>query len=44
MFNRRNQLKGESAEQYITNLYRLAEICEYGDGCDGIISGRHLVM
>ena len=30
-FNCRNQLKGESAEQYITDLYRLAETCEYGD-------------
>ena len=30
-FNWRNQLKGESAEQYITDLYRLAETCEYGD-------------
>ena len=30
-FNRRNQLRGESVEQCITDLYRLAEICEYGD-------------
>ena len=30
-FNHRNQLKGESAKQYITDLYRLAETCEYGD-------------
>ena len=30
-FNHRNQLKGESAEQYITDLYRLAETCEYGN-------------
>ena len=30
-FNRRNQLKGEPAEQYITELYRLVETCEYGN-------------
>ena len=31
IFNRRNQLPGESAEQYIMQLYRLAETCNYGD-------------
>ena len=30
-FNRRSQLPGESAEQYIMQLYRLAETCNYGD-------------
>jgi len=30
-FNHRSQLRGESAEQYITAFYRLAETCEYGD-------------
>ena len=30
-FNRRNQLDGESAEQYIIEVYKLAENCEYGD-------------
>ena len=30
-FNRRSQLQGESAEQYIMELYRLAETCEYGN-------------
>ena len=31
-FNCRNQLKGEPAEQYITELlYRLVETCEYGE-------------
>ena len=29
-FNRRNQLEGESSEQYITALYELVETCEYG--------------
>ena len=29
-FNRRNQQDGESAENYITTLYELAEYCDYG--------------
>ena len=29
-FNQRDQLEGESAEQYITCLYSLIETCEYG--------------
>ena len=29
IFNCRNQLKGEPVEQYITELYRLVETCEY---------------
>jgi len=29
-FNRRNQQWGETTEQYITELYRFAENCEYG--------------
>ena len=29
-FNRRNQLKGETAETYITVLYGLVENCKYG--------------
>ena len=28
-FNRRSQFNGESAEQYITTLYALAENCGY---------------
>ena len=28
-FNRRNQLEGETAEKYITELYRLVDGCEY---------------
>lgn len=30
-FNRRNQLGGETAEQYIMELYTLVKNCEYGD-------------
>lgn len=30
-FNRRNQLEGESAEQYVTALYSLVETCELRD-------------
>ena len=30
-FNRRNQMEGESVEQYITALYSLAENCEYAE-------------
>ena len=30
-FNKRVQLVGESAEQYITALYQLAENCNYGE-------------
>ena len=29
-FNRRDQLEGESGDQYITELYYLAERCSYG--------------
>ena len=29
-FNRRCQTEGESVEQFITNLYQLAENCQYG--------------
>ena len=42
-FNRRNQLKGESAEQYITDLYRLAKTCEYGDMTSQMIRDRLVV-
>ena len=42
-FNHRNQLKGESAEQYITDLYRLAETCEYGDMTSQMIRDRLVV-
>ena len=30
-FNRRCQKEGETAEQYITELYSVIEFCEYGD-------------
>ena len=30
-FNRRNQLGGETAEQYIMELYKLAKSCNYGE-------------
>ena len=42
-FNRRNQLDGETAEQYIMELYRLAESCDYGDLKDEMIRDRLVV-
>jgi hypothetical protein len=33
-FNRRNQLDGETAENYIVTLYELSENCDYGDMTD----------
>ena len=42
-FNRRNQLDGETAEQYIMEVYRLAKSCDYSDLKDKIIRDR-LVM
>ena len=42
-FNRRNQLDGETAEQYIMEVYRLAKSCDYGDLKDKMIRDR-LVM
>ena len=41
-FNRRNQEEGETAEKYITELYALAENCNYGDFRDEMI--RSLVV
>ena len=43
-FNRRNQLDGETAEQYIMELYRLAESCDYGDLKDEMIRDRLVVV
>ena len=55
-FNRRNQLEGGSAEQYIMELYKLAENCNYGDmktemirdrlvvGIRDIVLSRHLQL
>ena len=42
-FNRRNQLPGESAEQYITTLYRLVENCQYGQLAHEMIHDRLVV-
>ena len=42
-FDRRNQLDGETAEQYIMELYRLAESCDYGDLKDEMIRDRLVV-
>ena len=39
-FNRRNQEEGETAEKYITELYTLAENCNYGDLRDEMIRDR----
>ena len=49
-FNRRVQLKGETAEQFIVELYNLLEFCDYGELtsemiCDRLVVGirdRHL--
>ena len=42
-FNRRYQLPGESAEQYITTLYRLVENCQYGALTQEMIRDRLVV-
>ena len=42
-FNRRSQHKGETAQQYIMELYTPAEHCEYGDLKDEMICD-HLVV
>ena len=42
-FNRRSQLQGESAEQYIMKLYRLAETCEYRNFMEEMIRDRLVV-
>ena len=42
-FNRRNQLDGESAEQYITALYSLVETCEYGALKEEMLQDRLVV-
>ena len=39
-FNKRDQREGESAEQYITALYQLAERCEYRDFKSEMIRDR----
>ena len=42
-FNRRNQLQGETAEQYIMVLYKLVENCEYGTMKDEMIRDQLVV-
>ena len=42
-FNRRNQLEGESSEQYIYELYRLVDNCEYGNLIDELLRDRLVV-
>ena len=39
-FNHRNQLPGESAEQYITELYTFVETYEYGNLTDDMLHDR----
>lgn len=42
-FNRRSQKEGETAEQYITELYTLIEFCEYGDLKEEMLRDRLVV-
>ena len=42
-FNRRSQLHGETAEQYIVDLYKLTENCEYGALKEEMIRDRLVV-
>ena len=42
-FNRRSQMAGESAEQYITALYNLVETCEYGTMTEEMMRDRLVV-
>ena len=42
-FNRRNQLAGESAEQYITTLYELVSTCECGGLADQLLRDKLVV-
>ena len=42
-FNKRDQLEGESAEQYITALYQFAERCEYGNFKSEMIRDRLVI-
>ena len=43
LFNRRCQGQSETAEQFITSLYSLAENCEYGELKDQMIRNRIIV-
>ena len=42
-FNRRVQLEGESAEQFIMELYNLVELCNYGNLASEMIRDRFVV-
>ena len=42
-FNKRNQLEGETAEEYVTALYGLIESCEYGTMKDELLRDRLVV-
>ena len=42
-FNKRNQLEGETAEEYITALYGLVESCEYGTMKEELLRDRIVV-
>ena len=42
-FNQRNQLAGESVEQYITVSYTLVETCKYGNLTEELLRDRLLV-
>ena len=42
-FNKRNQLDGETAEEYITALYGLIESCEYGSLKEEMLRDRIVV-
>ena len=42
-FNKRKQLDGETAEEYITALYGLIEMCEYGALKEEILRDRLVV-
>ena len=41
--NRRNQLEGETTEQYIMELYRMSERCNYGSLTDELMRDRLVV-
>ena len=42
-FNKRNQLSDESVEQFITEIHRMAESCEFGVMRDELIRDRLVV-
>jgi len=42
-FNRRNQLQGETAEEYVTVLFNLVDSCNYGELRDEMLRDRLVV-